>query len=992
MDNQLSFFAQSELEVLVFWDRANIFQQTLAKPAPEGEYHFYDGPPFATGTPHYGHIVASVMKDMVPRFWTMKGYHVDRRWGWDCHGLPVENIVEKELGYQHKKDIETLGVDKFNELCRSKVLSYVDDWKKIIHRLGRFVDMDNPYQTMDLPFMESVWWVFKQLWDRGLIYQGYRSMHVCPRCETTLSQSEVTEGYKDVKDLSCIAKFPIVGQENTYFLAWTTTPWTLIGNVALAIGAEIKYSKVKLKKLNKEGECLDNKMDAPFAEYEYYFVATERIAEVFKDKTYEIISQHQGAELIGQKYLPPFKAYYNKVDLANHDNGWQVYGGDFVNTEDGTGIVHIAPAFGEDDLQLGKANNLPFVQHVGMDGTIKAEAIDLVGLNVKPKEDHSATDVEVIKYLAAAGLLFDKAKYEHSYPHCWRCDTPLLNYATSSWFVDINKIKPELLKEAEKINWSPDYIKNGRFGNWLEGARDWSISRQRFWASVMPVWQCSCGWQKVFGSAQELAEASGQEVTDLHKHIVDKITVPCPDCGGQAHRIPDVLDTWFDSGSMPYAQAHYPFENQADFQNNFPAQFIAEGIDQTRCWFYYLHAIGTGLGLGAPYQNVIVNGIVLAEDGKKMSKRLQNYPDPGLVMEKYGADALRYYLLASPVTQAENLNFSEKGVDEVVKKITLPTWNVYKFYDLYADTNRKIINYTDWQSDNLLDQWIVARLHQLFEEVNQQMTAYNLPKAVRPLADFVDDLSTWYLRRSRDRFKGDDLADKNSALLTMTYVLQNLAVAMAPAMPFLAEAIWQKTTGFNYQDQSQSVHLVNWPENLPINEAVLKEMAIVRQAVELALAKRDEAGFKIRQVLPSLTITAPETDLKLVSSIGWNILADELNVKKVETQNSSDNSWQVELDTTLTPELIREGLARELIRNINLLRKQAGLSLDDRTQISWQGDSSLVATTFDEWSSLIIAETLSLSIEKAETPADQTLIDKELTLEDGTIKIFLIKA
>lgn len=971
MDQPSSFFAQSELEVLAFWDRAKIFKQTLDKEAPRGEYRFYDGPPFATGTPHYGHIVASVMKDAVPRFWTMKGYHVDRRWGWDCHGLPVENIVEKELGYQHKKDIEALGVDKFNELCRSKVLSYVDDWRQIVHRLGRFVDMDHAYQTMDLPFMESVWWVFKQLWDKGLIYQGYRSMHVCPRCETTLSQSEVAEGYKDIKDLSAIAKFPIVGQENTYFLAWTTTPWTLIGNVALAVGAEIEYVKIQ-------------------ADSQKYIIAKERLADVLKDQVFEIVEEYKGSDLVGLKYLPLFDAYYNQLDLPNKENGWQVYTADFVNIEDGTGIVHIAPAFGEDDLQLGQKNNLPFIQHVGMDGTIKAEAGQLVGLNVKPKDDHSSTDVEIIKYLAGHGLLFAKEKYEHSYPHCWRCDTPLINYATSSWFVNITKLKPAMLEEAKKINWSPAYIKEGRFGNWLEGARDWSISRQRYWASVMPLWQCSCGWQRVFGSASELAETSGQEVKDLHKHIVDKITVSCPDCGGVAKRVPDVLDTWFDSGSMPYAQAHYPFDQPNDFLNNFPAQFIAEGIDQTRCWFYYLHVIGNGLGFGAAYQNVIVNGIVLAEDGKKMSKRLQNYPDPGLLLDKYGADALRYYLLASPVTQAENLNFSEKGVEEIIRKIILPTWNVYKFYDLYAGDERQVLSSENWSSDNILDRWIVACLHQLLNEINQQMEAYNLSKATRLLADFIDDLSTWYLRRSRDRFKGDDENDKQAALLTSGYILQGLSIALAPFAPFLAEAIWQKTTGANYQQADKSVHLLTWPENLSIDTAILAEMAAIRQIAELALAQRDLSGFKVRQVLASLTVKAPKSKLENISSSGWLILIDELNVKEFFQQAVEADDWQVSLDTKLTPELIREGLARELVRNINLLRKQSGLSLEDKTLIYWQGDSLLAEATFNQWGELITHETLSQSIVNGWLAGDQ-LISKDLLVGDGQIKLAIIR-
>jgi len=1002
MDQSSSFFVQNELEVLAFWDRAKIFQQTIDKPAPYGDYRFYDGPPFATGTPHYGHIVASIMKDVVPRFWTMKGYRVERRWGWDCHGLPIENIVEKELGYRHKKDIEALGIDKFNELCRSKVLSYVDEWRTIIHRLGRFVDMDNAYLTMDLSFMESVWWVFKELWDRGLIYQGYRSMYICPRCETTLSQSEVAEGYKDIKDLSCTVKFQllpgekidgVVLDEPIYLLAWTTTPWTLIANVALAVGADMDYIVVEIpadfdfKQLNVDLDLAAGgyifSVDCAANNHELHQLLW--LAQQGHIKSHKL----QGRDLVGLKYIPPFDFYYSQSDLVNKDQGWQVYPADFVNTEDGTGIVHIAPGFGEDDWQLAKQYNLPFVQHVKMDGTIKEEAVGWAGFNVKPAGDYRATDVKIVEYLYNSGLLFSQEEYEHSYPHCWRCDTPLINYATSSWFVNVTKIKPLMLEEAKKINWSPSYIKEGRFGQWLEGAKDWSISRQRYWASVIPIWQCSCGWQQVIGSVQELAELSGTEITDLHKHIVDKITIKCPNCGKPAHRVPDVLDTWFDSGSMPYAQAHYPFDNAQDFDRHFPAQFIAEGIDQTRCWFYYLQVISTALGRGVAFRNVIVNGIVLAEDGKKMSKKLQNYPDPAELMDRYGADALRYYLLASPVTQAENLNFSETGVEEAVKKIILPVWNVYKFYDLYGGNERSILSRENWHSDNILDRWIVSRLHQLLGEIDEAMMAYNLSKAVRPLAIFVDDLSGWYLRRSRSRFKNGESQDKDVAVITTSYVLQHLSLALAPFTPFLAEALWQKITGFNCKYDDKSVHLLNWPTDLPVDEAVLAEMAAVREIAELALAQRDAAGLKIRQALSSLTVKGPADRLSLISSAGLDILADELNVKHIITEAHNTLDWEVSLDTTLTPELMREGLARELVRHVNLLRKESGLSLSDRTIIYWQATSPLAKLTLDEWAGTITKETLSGKI--AEGQIDQFLARKTLNLDDGILEIMIAK-
>ncbi|HBR71680.1 MAG TPA: isoleucine--tRNA ligase, partial [Candidatus Moranbacteria bacterium] len=506
-----------EEEILKFWNENKIFEKSLENRKDAKKYSFYDGPPFATGMPHYGHIVGSAMKDTVPRYWTMRGYYVERKWGWDCHGLPIENIVEKELGSNAKKDIEKIGVEKFNDLCRSKVLQYVEDWKKVINRLGRWADMENGYKTMDFSYMESVWWVFKQLWDKGLIYESYRSMHICPRCETTLSQSEVAEGYQTIKDLSATVKFELSEEKGTYVLAWTTTPWTLIGNVALAVGKDIDYVYVETTLTDEKGELKD----------EIYVIAKDRLAQVMGDRKYQIVREIKGSDLAGKSYAPMF-SYYQEKDLKNKENGWKIYTADFVTTQDGTGIVHIAPAFGEDDMELGKKMQLPFVQHVGMDGIIKEEATDFFGLNVKPVGNHQATDIEIIKYLSRNNVLFSKEKYEHSYPHCWRCETPLLNYATSSWFVDVLKIKARALETAKKISWTPAHIKEGRFGKWMEGARDWSISRQRFWASVIPIWKCDkCGEMKVFGEVAELEKISGQKITDLHKHIVDGVTFKC---------------------------------------------------------------------------------------------------------------------------------------------------------------------------------------------------------------------------------------------------------------------------------------------------------------------------------------------------------------------------------------------------------------------------------------------------------------------------------
>ncbi|HRY82776.1 MAG TPA: isoleucine--tRNA ligase [Candidatus Moranbacteria bacterium] len=1094
VDSKMNF-PEMEKGILNFWEENKIFEKSVENRKDCPLYTFYDGPPFATGSPHYGHLVGSAMKDIVPRFWTMKGRYVPRVWGWDCHGLPIENIVEKELGSKAKKDIEKLGVDKFNELCRSKVLEYVADWKKTIRRFGRWADMENAYKTMDLSYMESVWWVFKELYDKGLVYEGYRSMHICPRCETTLSQSEVAEGYKDVKDLSVVAKFKInymlgktgrgVGalitndkgeillihrnekgrkitwalpggkvekgetfreaverevkeelgveiqslkafvkkpyifegrlfetvcyevkvksepknmvpdeadkigwfsidklpkmdypssddnidiykknlqtdvDENienqlpkVYALAWTTTPWTLIGNVALAINKNISYVMVK------SGD-------------EYFILAKERLEEVFKNNEYEIMSEIKGEHLVGLSYEPLFDYYAKDEKLANHENGWKIYAGDFVTTEEGTGIVHIAPAFGEDDMNLGKKEKLPFIQHVGMDGIIRPEAEDFSGMHVKPENDTQKTDVEIIKYLAKKNLLFAKEKYEHSYPHCWRCETPLINYATSSWFVNVEKIKKDLLKNAEKINWSPAHIKNGRFGNWLESARDWSISRQRFWASVMPIWKCDCGEIKVIGSVKKLEELSGEKISDIHKHVVDKITFKCK-CGGEMKRIPDVLDTWFDSGSMPYAQIHYPFENKEVFEKGFPAEFIAEGVDQTRCWFYYLHLISTGIKSSRAYNNVVVNGIVLAEDGKKMAKRLKNYPDPNYVLEKYGADALRFYLTSSSVMQAENLNFKESDLADLVRGMFRMLWNSYSFFILYANIDKFESRKSKVESrNNLLDRWIISELNMLIKEINANMENYELTRAARCFPKFIDNLSNWYIRRSRKRFwKSENDTDKNEAYETLYYVLITLAKSMAPFTPFVAEEIWRNLSGCHAElvsasseeipkqvrdDNFCSVHLENFPlaDEKMIDEKLNEEMANVRAIISEGLQLRAKAGIKVRQPLQEVRIKKQELSEEL-----RNIIKEELNVKEVIFDKKQEE--EVKLKTEITPGLKLEGQAREVVRFIQEMRKEAGYEVDNRIRITYSGESEIFNNL--ELKKLITKETLANEI------------------------------
>lgn len=918
-------FPELEEEILKFWDENKIFSKSIENRKDAEIYSFFDGPPFATGTPHYGHIVASTIKDVVPRYWTMRGYKVPRIWGWDCHGLPIENIAEKELGIKSKKEIEEMGVDRFNETCRSKVLGYVDEWEKVIRRLGRWADMKNAYKTMDLSYMESVWWVFSELWKKDLIYESYRSMHICPRCETTLSQSEVAEGYKDIKDLSVIAKFELVDEPGTFILSWTTTPWTLIGNVALAVGGDISYVQIK-----------------PEGKDEYYILAKEQLENIIKDINYEIVDELKGKDLVGKSYKPLFDYYAKDENLENHENGWKIYLASFVTTEEGTGVVHIAPAYGTDDMNLANVNNLPFIQHVGMNGVIKKEAGDFAGLHVKPMDDVQKTDVEIIKYLAEKDLLFSKAQFEHSYPHCWRCDTPLINYATTSWFVKVTAVRQAALDLAKEINWEPKHIKDGRFGKWLEGAHDWSISRQRYWASCIPLWKCDkCDNIKVIGSVKELEDLSGQKITDLHKDKIDPVTFRCDKCSSIMRRIPDVLDTWFDSGSMAYAEIHYPFENKEYFLKTFPAEFIGEGVDQTRAWFYYLHIMATALNNKVAFKNAIASGIVLASDGKKMSKRLNNYPDPMEMFNKYGADAMRFYLLTSPVMAAENLNFSEKDMAEMSRGMFRMLWNSYSFFVLYSDAEKPQGNIN---SQNVLDRWIISELNILTKKVNDHMQEYELMQAARLFIQFIDNLSNWYLRRSRKRFKANSSGEKEECFATLYSVLTTLAKLLAPFAPFMSEEIYKNLTG------EKSVHLSDYPESdeNKIDIKLNQEMKTLRSLVEKGLAARGVEKIRVRQPLTSASIKTDFNDeLK-------NILKDEINVKEILLDKNIGSD--IKLDAKLTTDLQAEGTKNDLVRLIQDLRKENKLNPSDIITIFYQtGDQTedtnlqkIISKYFDE--------------------------------------------
>ena len=934
---------ERELEILSYWDDNKIFERSVSERPEEDAFVFYDGPPFATGLPHYGHLLQSAMKDVVPRFWTMRGKRVNRVWGWDCHGLPVENIVEKDLDLGSRDKIEAFGVANFNDACETKVLVYVDEWKSVIHRFGRWVDMDNAYRTMDLNYMESVWWVFKELWNKDMIYQGYRPMHICPRCATTLSASEVGLQYQDITDVSVTVRFKLKGDENTSLLAWTTTPWTLPGNMLVAVGNDITYLKVKQRN-------------------EFLIVAKNRADEML-DGEYEVVEELQGKDLVGLEYVPVF-GYF-----ADAQNAFKVVTADFVTTEDGTGLVHIAPAFGEDDFKLGQDNNLDIVRHVNIDGTFIDEVIDFAGEQAKP------SDKKILEWLAGRGLVYNTKQIRHSYPHCWRCDTPLLNYATESWFVKVSEINDKLLATNEKTNWVPSNMKEGRFGKWLEGARDWSVSRSRYWGTPLPVWKSeTSGEYLVIGSVEELEELTGKKVDNLHKHIVDDIVIEKD--GQTFRRIPEVLDCWFESGSMPYAQAHYPFENKEEFEKTIPAEFIAEAQDQTRGWFYTLHVLATILFDRPAFKNVIVSGIVVAEDGKKMSKKLQNYPDTVELIEKYGADAVRFYLMGSPVVHAESMRFKESGVKEVSSKLIGTLSNVLSFYKLFVDEMPAEVEPEDL---HVLDQWVLSRLTQTRDNVTKYMEAYDLAPATREIQEFVSELSQWYVRRSRDRFKGGD--DMKVASRVLYRTLETTARIIAPFTPFIAEYLYRN---LHDRELDESVHLTSWPTKDDLdyfNAEALEKMRTVRELVTKTLEARETAKIPVRQVLNTLVVSSPSRlDEQYLS-----IIADEVNVQSVEWK---EGECGVELDTTLTPELKQLGLVREITRQVNSLRKDAKLTIDDEIVLRWDSEDENVTEAFEKYGDDIAERVKATKIDRG---LDDSLQTGQVETDDGVIDLGIKK-
>ncbi len=880
-------FPELEEEILKFWKENKIFEKSLDLRKDSEKFIFYDGPPFANGLPHYGHILAMTIKDVVTRFKTMEGFFVPRRGGWDTHGLPVEFEVEKELGISGKPEIEKYGIEKFNQKAKESVFKYQNEWEKTMERMGRWIDWEDAYTTMDSGYMESVWWVFSEIYKKDLIYQGYKSLPYCSRCGTPLSNFEVNQGYKDnVEDPSVFIKFKLKNEDG-YLLAWTTTPWTLPGNTALAIGKNIDYVKVKTND-------------------EILILAKDRLTIL--DGAYKEIGKISADDLIGKEYEPLYDMRPNLDSSQKAKTIYKIVNAPFVSTEDGTGIVHIAPAFGEDDLNLAQKEDIALINTVDSNGNITT-GMNIPGEGIFVK----VADNEILEDLENRGLLFRRETIRHTYPFCWRCETPLLYYAMTTWFVKVSELRNELTENNKKISWVPKHVKEGRFGKWLADARDWAISRNRYWGAPIPIWQCEkCQENIVISSIKELEEKSGRKVGDLHKPFIDQIQINCQ-CGGKATRVPEVLDCWFESGSMPYASQHYPFEHKDDFNKLFPADFIAEGLDQTRGWFYTLHVLATILFQKEAFKNVVVNGIVLASDGKKLSKRLRNYDEPKVIFDSIGVDALRYFLLSS-TPMGEDYRFSTDAVKLEVRKMILPLWNTLSFFTTYA-------NIDGWEfevveSNNVLDKWILARINQAVSEIKKQMDAYDLTRASRQIEEIITDLSQWYLRRSRKR------QDKDNFYATLYLALKNISIILAPFTPFISETIYRN---LKTEKNPESVHLCNWPKVGEIDKKIISDMTEIRKLAELAHAERAENKLKVRQPLAKASIK-----IELRDEL-QEILKDEINVKEIVIDKDIKND--IELDTKLTPALQEEGKFREIIRQIQEARKKAGLNPGDKVAL-----------------------------------------------------------
>ncbi len=919
-----------EKDLLKYWREDKTFEKSVEQRPADNAFVFYDGPPFLTGKPHHGHLLVSAVKDTVARYQTMQGHRVERRWGWDCHGLPAEIFVEGKLGITSKKEIGTkISVEDYVKECRAAMVQTGTEWEDTIARLGRWVEFRGAYKTMDAPYMESVWWAFKELYEKGKIYSGEKILIYCTKDATPISKSEVAmeNSYQLDTDPSVYVFFQL---ENTdeYLLAWTTTPWTLPANTAVAVNEQLEYSLVKFNGRK-------------------FYVASDALKRVMTDEKhksldYRVVKKVTGKSLVGKKYHPLFE---NRGPDAH-----RVLAANFVTADEGTGIVHEAPAYGEEDYELAKKEGVPLVSMVDENGNYTEGR--WLGRNIWE------VNKEIAKTLVKEGTALKVEYVEHEYPHCHRCGGKLMYRAHPSWFMDIDGQRQQMLAANEQTNWVPAHLKEGRFKNIIETAPDWNLSRDRYWATPIPVWRGERpdGTEviKVIGSYQEFEELTGKRLDDYHLPHVMNIEFNCD--GVRLHHIGKVLDCWFESGSMPFAQFHYPFENKAKFETSFPADFITEAIDQTRGWFYSLMAVNVGLFGKSPFKNVICTGLIFAADGKKMSKKLGNYTDPNELMDMYSADAFRFLIMSSPLTNGENFSLKDKEVADVQRKLAM-TWNMYDFFTMYASVD-------GWEWDgtltdplggltNTLDEWIVSRLHQLNQEVSTAMADYDLPLALAPVMPFIDDASNWYVRRSRRRFwKSGDDKDKNDAYKTLHYVLVQLALILAPFTPFLADELYRKLTG------GESVHLLNWPKAGKVNEQLVKKMAELRDLISQGLAERAEAGIKVRQPLASASVELP-FDLNNRGEFK-EILTEEINVKILNSKVGKTAS--IKLDLKLTPELEREGIAREVIRLVQNARKEAGLNVDDRIDLNlFSGDAEL-KQAIDEHADAICTETLATNL------------------------------
>ena len=1012
-------FVEMEHDILKLWRDTDAFQQSLANTRGKKPYIFYDGPPFATGLPHHGHLVASTIKDVVPRYWTMKGRYVMRRFGWDCHGLPVEHEIDKQLGMSAQDALEKLGVAGYNNECRAIVQRYVKEWRHTITRIGRWIDFDNDYKTMDAWYMESVWWVFKQLWDKGLIYQGVKVVPVSTALGTPLANFEATSNYQDVQDPAITVLLKLL-DEDAYLAIWTTTPWTLPSNLAVCVGDDIDYSLVRDPESGKA-----------------IYLATERLAHYQGDNEFSVLATVSGRELVGRRYTPVFDYFAEKSE----EGAFVVISGEYVTTDSGTGLVHQAPAFGEDDYKAFQASGLEaFACPVTLQGEFTDEVPDFAGRHVKD------ADKDIIAVLKASDALYRQEVIQHSYPYCYRSDTPLIYRAIPSWYVRVTAIKDNLKLANEKINWVPEHIKHGRFGNWLDGAIDWSISRNRVWGTPLPVWiNDETGSALCVGSIEELYNYTGERVDDLHREYVDALTFQIDGEAGTYRRIEEVLDCWFESGSMPYAQLHYPFENEDVFKAGFPAEFIAEGLDQTRGWFYTLTVLGAALFERPAFRNVIVNGMVMAEDGKKMSKSLRNYTPPDELMETYGADALRLYSINSGLVKGEEQRFADSGVRDMVRRALLPWYNAYSFLRTYAEIDQWSPEKGQHEGENVLDQWIMSRLQTLKQTVATEMEGYRLYNVVPALFAFIEDLTNWYIRLNRGRFWGEEIsADKIAAYSTLYEVLMELSKVMAPFAPFLSEHLYQALAELAGQSaQPNSVHLCDYPEAESVKVKPGLETAVERmqQVILLGRQKREEVKIGLRTPLSSLTIinsdeallddmrrieryvqeelnvqsVAYSTDesayIELCAKPNFPLLgkrlgkrmksfaavidvltpeqiaqlqqsgrleltvdgetevfsAEEVRVQqqaRAGTNTLSNSQIAVDLDCHLTPELIRGGYAREVVNRIQRARKDMNFAVSDRVAVNYTAKGEL-AQAIGEHRDYVMHETLCVALADA---------------------------